>query len=94
MKLELVAWGAGALSAGIFAYLAFRASLMFWNAEKARERAEQTGGPRTRRLFDGISRRLKTAAGWRRQDHYLISAAIMFLVINQLMSLFQLVAKP
>ncbi|QTF91372.1 hypothetical protein [Halomonas sp. BM-2019] len=90
MSLDVTAWLAGALSAGIFAYLALRASRMFMKADKARVRAGQTSGGRTRRLWVSFSQAFTRAAGWQKMDHLLIWAAVGLLAINQLIALYRL----
>ncbi|QJQ96032.1 MULTISPECIES: hypothetical protein [Halomonadaceae] len=86
MMLEFTAWLFGLLSAGIFAYLALRASLLHRRAERVAGRVASSPPSAARDFFDRFSQRLKVEAGWRPMDHGLIIIAIMALSINQLLN--------
>lgn len=84
--LDLFAWLSGAVSGGVFAWLALRASLLYRRAQRMRERAENSKPSQARAFFENFSTRLRLEAGWRPKDHGLIVVAILSLLVHQLLS--------
>lgn len=86
MKQEVIAWLFGALSAGAFAWLALRASLLHRRAQRIQDRTMRSQPSEARSFFNNFSTRLKLEAGWRPADHRLIIIAIISLIISQVLS--------
>lgn len=75
--LAFFSWLCGMVSAGIFAFLVYRASLLHRRARNIELNVKKAPPTITSGFLDKFSKRLKIEAGWRPIDHRLITLAIL-----------------